>query len=163
MSGAFIYGTPSFDSSDHEEDEMILIKTRDSQMMSVDANANNEHIEHEEDVEEEDDSHVQLIDLKEEKFDDPEEGPVIIEQAEDDILMNTANAVEGSDDEVEKIELFYDGPASRQKQKGFNAPNIDILKPIRCSVIKIGPLAKPETSDDEEIEEMHLDNNIRAR
>ena len=165
MSGAFIYGTPSFDSSDHEGDEMLLIKTRDSQMMSVDANANNEHIEHAEEVEEEDDSHVQLIDLKEEKFDDPEEGPVVIEQAEDDILIGTANAVERSDDEVEKIELFYDGPASRQKQKGFNAPNIDtnILKPIRCSVIKIGPLAKPETSDDDEIEEMHLDNNIRAR
>ena len=163
MSGAFIYGTPSFDSefSDQENDEMVFTKIRDSQILSVDANANNEHIENAEEVDEEDDSHVQLIDLKEEKIDDPEKAPVVIEQAEDDILMNTATAIE--EDEVEKIELFYDGPASRQKQKDFNAPNFDILKPIRCSVIKIGPLAKPETSDDDEIEEMHLDNNIRAK
>ncbi|CBY34700.1 unnamed protein product [Oikopleura dioica] len=160
MSGAFIYGTPSFHSSDNEDDEMVCINTRD-QMISVDSNSNSDHVEDVEEAEE-DDTHVQLIDLKEEKFDDPEESPVVIEQAEDDILMNTTNTMEESEDEVEKIELFYDGPASRQKTKVFDAPNIDILKPIRCSVIKIGPLAKPETSDDE-VEEMHIDNNIRTR
>ncbi|CBY10696.1 unnamed protein product [Oikopleura dioica] len=150
MSGAFIYGIPSFDK---ENEEMFFEKTSDYQMTALDENANNEYFEHAEEVEE-DDSHVQLIDLKEEKINDPEVAPVVILQAPDDILMNTANTLDPGED----IELFYDSPASRENT---NALKRKILKPIRCSVIKIGPLAKPESSDKDkdEIEEMYNDYN----
>lgn len=168
MSGAFIYGTPNFVDSEpefsepeNEPDEILFAKNakteRDSQMTD---NNSNLHEEEEEDME--------LIDLKEERQEeiDPEDAPIVIEQAEDDMLMSNTLIIEEPDDEdeddVEKIELFYDGPASKiRKQTSAH----DILKPIRCSVIKIGPLAKPETDEEDEIEveEMHIENDISDR
>ncbi|CAG5082516.1 Oidioi.mRNA.OKI2018_I69.PAR.g10146.t1.cds [Oikopleura dioica] len=85
MSGAFIYGTPNFVDSEPEfsepeeieHDQIIFTKNpkieRDSQM--TDSNSN---FQEEEDME--------LIDLKEETV-DPEEAPVVIKQAEDDMLI----------------------------------------------------------------------------